>query len=241
VITAKKSRWFRRFFHFYNTNWLLRRSFYNIHLKGHFPQTDRPLILIANHSSWWDGLISFYLSEECVHHDSYAMMAEEGISAFPFFRKIGAFSVNPSNPRSLIQSLNYARTKLIPHQAVWMFPQGAEEHLEKRPLGFKPGVAYLLEKEPEAIVVPITYYYTFRHEQRPELFIEIGPGLSFKAKMNQDRKELTTILEHLLTSQLDNQKQDIVHEKIEDYSLLIRGIRTVSGWIDTFKKRWRNH
>ncbi|MDV2683299.1 hypothetical protein RYX56_02815 [Alkalihalophilus lindianensis] len=87
--------------------------------------------------------------------------------------------------------------------------------------------------------VPITYYYTFRHEQRPELFIEVGPGLSFKDKMNQDRKELTTILEHILTSQLDKQKQYIVQERIEEYSSLIRGNRTASEWLDTFKKRWR--
>ncbi|MCM3490553.1 lysophospholipid acyltransferase family protein [Alkalihalophilus marmarensis] len=234
MIKDKKSVWFSKVFHFYTTHWLLKRSFYSVNLKGTFPKTDRPLLLIANHSSWWDGLVSFYLSNECLRHESFAMMSEEGMKSYSFFRKIGTFSVNPSDSRSLLDSLNYARTKLTTKQALWFFPQGAEQHLEKRPLEFKSGVGYLLKDKKDVLVVPLTYYYTFRHEQKPELYIHVGTAIENNSGLGGNRKEITRSLEKALTRQLEEQKEELVLEKPSEYQSLLQSGKTVSEWLQTF-------
>ncbi|WP_100372552.1 lysophospholipid acyltransferase family protein [Bacillus sp. FJAT-45037] len=239
MIKADKQAWFQSMLHAYNKYWLLRRNFYTVHLNGRVPETDRPILLIANHSSWWDGLISFYLSEQHIKHDCYAMMGEDGLKEFPFFRKIGAFSVNPNNPRSLLQSLRYGKDKLARNQAVWMFPQGAEQHLEKRPLDFMGGVAYLLEDRPDVLVVPVTYYYTFMHEQQPELFIQIGTAIEH-SDLGADRTSKTVYLETYITKQLDHQKERLIQGNIEDYQPVITGRRTVSEWLQSYRTNRRN-
>ena len=49
------------------------------------------MLLIANHSSWWDGLVTFYLNNAVLKTDLYAMMSEQGMKDFPFFNELGLF------------------------------------------------------------------------------------------------------------------------------------------------------
>ncbi|TWI57952.1 lysophospholipid acyltransferase family protein [Halalkalibacter nanhaiisediminis] len=235
MIEAQKSKTFRKLFHLYNKYWLLRRSFYSVNIRGSFPKTNQPMLVLVNHSNWWDGLVSYYVTEKVCHHDSYAMMGEEGMKKFPFFRKIGAFSVRKDQPRSILTSLNYAATLLEHKKAVWIFPQGEERHLEERPLFFQQGVAYLLEKKPETIVVPVTYYYTFTHHQRPELYIDIGSAVLPATTNRMSRKQQTSYLEQIVTNQLDQQKNAIIQNKLNEYRPLLNGTKSVSEWLQWLK------
>ncbi|MBP3951103.1 lysophospholipid acyltransferase family protein [Bacillus suaedae] len=229
MIKAEKNKWFNHMFHLYTKHWLLKRSFYRIHIRGCLPTSKEPLLLVANHSNWWDGLIAFYLSMSVCKHDCYAMMSEDGLIAFPFFKKLGAFSVNPAKPRSLVQSMTYATDLLHQNKAIWVFPQGEEEHLEKRPLQLHDGTSYLLERVPHAHLIPITFYYTFLHNQRAELFIDIGRDLTPTMK-SFNKKEKTIKLESHLTEQLNSQREAIITESTEDYQVLLYGQKTVSEW-----------
>lgn len=230
MIKAKKSYLFRFIFHMYNTNWLLRRSFNSVRLKGKFPSQATASLILVNHSSWWDGLVSFYLSQTQLTQDSYAMMGEPGLKRFPFFRKIGAFSIQTNSKSSLINSLHYAVSLLKQEKAIWMFPQGKEQHTELRPLRFQSGAAYLLEKVPEVLIIPVTYYYTFLHEQKPELFIEIGKPFQLTLKK---RSIMTAELEQIITQQLDKQRDEIKLERLDHYRFLINGQRSISDFIDS--------
>ena len=234
MIEAQKNKRFRQLFHLYNKHWLLRRSFYSIHVCGSFPRTNQPLLILSNHSNWWDGLVSYYLTETLCQHDSYAMMSEEGLRQFPFFRKIGAFSVQKNHPRSVLASLRYAASLLEQKKAVWIFPQGEEKHLDFRPLSFQQGAAYLLEKRPETVVVPLTYYYTFLHQQKPELYIKIGSSIQPSNKP-MTRQEQTSVLEQIMTAQLDEQKKEIIDEQFAGYRPLLSGTKTVSEWLQSMK------
>ncbi|MDQ0205755.1 lysophospholipid acyltransferase family protein [Alkalicoccobacillus murimartini] len=229
MIKAKKDQIFSRAFHLYNTYWLLKRSFSTIYLKGSFNQDSSALVLV-NHSSWWDGLVTFYLTETICPFDSYAMMSEEGMKKFPFFRRIGAFSVNAASSRSVIETLHYSTNLLANQKAVWMFPQGAEQPLEKRPLEFQSGSAYLSLKVPSTPVYIVTYYYTMSHEQKPRLYIEISSPIDPADLSNQTRQDVTTMLETKMTHQLEQQRTSIATSSLSGYSELLSGNRSVSDW-----------
>jgi len=213
-----------------------RKHFYRIYLDDQLiHKIDGPKIYTINHSNWWDGLLIFYLNQKIFRNDSYAMMSKKGIQDFPFFSKIGAFAVDPDSPKDLIRSLQFSQSLLSEGKSVWIFPQGAEEHLEKRPFTYMNGPAYLLQKNEDVQLIPIAAYYTFRHDQRPELFIRVGKEIDRSLLNGLNRKEITSYLrishEELLTSV----RNDVIEEKLTSFSLFKTGSKTASEWLQWIK------
>lgn len=194
------------------------RHFINFHFEHVYlweppllPPTEKTLYLI-NHSSWWDPLIIFHLNDQVVGSNGFGMMSEEGINRHSFFRKIGAFSINPNNRRHLIDSLNYSTHLLAANNAVWMFPQGEEQHTEKQPLQFFTGAAYIANKLPDVNIVPITIYYSLEHTRRPNAYISIGNLIKQDGYHSKNRKMMTEMFEQTVTDQLQRLRQKIIEE-----------------------------
>jgi 1-acyl-sn-glycerol-3-phosphate acyltransferase len=64
-------------------------------------------LFLANHSCWWD-LFLVHLLNETIPVDGYGMMEHFNLVRFGFFRRIGAFSVDRTDPTSVRASLDYA-------------------------------------------------------------------------------------------------------------------------------------
>ncbi|UOE96104.1 lysophospholipid acyltransferase family protein [Alkalihalobacillus sp. LMS39] len=222
MIKAKKSQIFSTFFHIYNS-YLLKKSFQDIYIFQQEPisLTNGTLILV-NHSSWWDGLLSFHLSKTVLDGDHYVMMSEAGLQRYSFFRKLGAFSISLQSLHHIKESLTYATTLLQNRKTLWLFPQGEEQHLEKRPLLFKKGAAHLVYKQ-EVQIIPITFYYSFGHTRKPNVYIYIGSPLHSRHLHNMSVKEMTSWFEKIITSQLNIQRESIIHEATSNYDMLLRG------------------
>jgi 1-acyl-sn-glycerol-3-phosphate acyltransferase len=234
MIYRKKNQIFERFFHLFVV-YQLKKQFYRIHLHREGLPKDKKILFIANHSSWWDGLVTFYLNNVVLKTDLYAMMSEQGMREFPFFQRIGAFSVDAASPKHTVKSLTFASKLLEKKKAVLIFPQGKEEHLEKRPLTFSKGPAFLLKNHSDVEVIPITYYYTFRHDQRPELFIWVGQAIFYDSA--KAREDITKTLVDAITSQLNHQKQKIIQENNREFTVLLKGKKTLSEWLTWWKAK----
>lgn len=126
-----------------------------------------------------------------------------------------------------MESLRFASKLLEDKKAVLIFPQGKEEHLEKRPLAFSEGPAFILKKQSDIEVIPITYYYTFCHDQRPELFIWVGQAVFYD--LANTREDITKTLAGAVTAQLDHQKQKIIQENDEEFMTLLKGKRRLAS------------
>lgn len=219
MIDAKKSSLFEFGFNLYLTP-LIRSSFSRLLGQGVKAIPEKPVLFIANHSSWWDGLVFFYLNRTVWRHDIHMMMHEEGLKKHSYFRYLGAFSINRKKPKEILTSLQYAETLLKQGKSVVLFPQGDEFHLETRPLDFQAGVAYLMEHCPEVPVVPLSFYYSFGHQQKPELWIRQHPQVATKTLEHLNRKEKTLYLQELCTTQLDSLKQTVISENSEAFQSL---------------------
>lgn len=130
---------------------------------------------MANHSSWWDGMIAVLLSKHQIKHQEFVMMNENGLQNYPFFKFLGAYSINTRKPKEVIQSLSYTTELLKKNNAVWIFPQGEETPLEKRPLHFHSGVGWICKNSSHELqLAPVTFSYLFLAEQRPRLYIHLA-------------------------------------------------------------------
>ncbi|MFS0786381.1 lysophospholipid acyltransferase family protein [Shouchella sp. 1P09AA] len=221
MIKATRKPWLLRLFRFYVQQFLFKRSFSKVLIQVDEPfEQNRPLLFIGNHSSWWDGMVALLLTKHQLKQPLFMMMSEEGLKKYAFFRHFGAFSINRDKPKEMIQSLRYAQEILTNNNSVWVFPQGEEQALEKRPLGFLKGIGWLSDKAPQHTdVVPITISYAFADKRKPYLLIHIGKGQATNA-LNGAIEEKTAFLEQLLTAQLDQQKQAIIKRDYTSYTVL---------------------
>lgn len=236
MIPAEKKRWFETVFAAYN-RWLIGRSFAGLHVRGleRWTSASGPVLLIANHSNWWDGLLLFQVNQLLLRRDFYVMMEEKGLRAYPFFRKLGAYSIRRDSTADIRASLRYTADRLqSPNALVCLFPQGRIRHQEVRPLDFAPGAALALrDAPPDAKVCLATLNYSFLEDQRPEAFLALSEPLSARDLLAADpdsAKELTAQLERHLTEQLDAQRAELLCGDATGYRNVLRGKLSTGDW-----------
>lgn len=224
MITARKSAWFERAFALYNRN-LIARRFKGLRVAGlehlHGRPHDAPLLLYANHSSWWDGLIAFETGRAC-GLDQYLMMEERQLHEYSLFRKLGAFSVVRENAREAAQSIEYASNLLRnTPRTLWIFPQGVTLPNDTRPLKLYTGAAHIIARAGGAYVAPVALRYEFLEDFRPEALVRIGAVEEIESAANLDAKHLTRVFAENLTRTLDRVRDDVLCGKFAEYEELV--------------------
>jgi 1-acyl-sn-glycerol-3-phosphate acyltransferase len=161
--------------------WYIGRHFHALRLANgdRFPSATGPLIVYANHASWWDPLslivISRHLLPEASH---YGPMDAAALKHYGMFRKLGMFPVETGNPRGAAQFLRAAREILsTPNSVLWVTPEGRFTDMRTRPAVFRPGLAALVARTGACTLVPLALEYTFWDERLPEILISCGEAI----------------------------------------------------------------
>ncbi len=173
-----------------------------------------PLLIYANHTSWWDGLLAFEISR-AAHLDSYMMMEEINLRRLFMFRWLGAFSVK-RNARSSIESINYA-AKLLQENSkrtVWIFPQGEINHNDFRPLRFFNGAARIVEKVDGCSFVALAFRLEFTGQYKPEIFVKIAKPEKIEVNETFNSKKLTQRFSENTVKLLDELRVNVINKEI---------------------------
>ncbi|HXG83218.1 MAG TPA: lysophospholipid acyltransferase family protein [Pyrinomonadaceae bacterium] len=181
-----------------------------------------PLIIYANHSSWWDGLVAFEISRKC-KLSSFIMMEERQLKKLFLFRKLGAFSVVKEIPREAVESINYAAQILKKdfRRALWIFPQGEILPNDLRPVRFFNGISRIIEKTGNVQVLPVAVKYEFLENFKPEIFIKVGKLEMLEIGKNFQPKKYTELLAIKLERVLDELKNEIAYGKFDEFEKII--------------------
>ncbi len=224
-----------------------RSHFDRIHYRQHSPYTEEqrklPMIICANHSTWWDGYVALLVARQ-LGVDPYLMMEEAQLRRYFFFSWIGCFSVDRQNARSAMKSIQYAARVLKGKQGrmVWLFPQGEIAPNDYRPLEFFTGAAHLARLTTPSLVYPLAIRIDYLAEQRPDLFISLGEPTCINADMARTPsflKQCTHQLETRVTDELDQLHADIIARDYSSFTLLTHGRPSANRIFDTllFRKQ----
>ena len=176
---------------------LFKRHFQKIQLLGAVPEVPAhlPLLLLPNHSTWWDGFFVYLLNKRIFQRTAYLMMLETQLTQYKFFTKIGAYSIEPKHRQGIFESLAYTVEVLKQsNPLVSIFPQGELLPWHTRPLGYKRGVEWILREYGKPVVIlPLAIRAEFRGEKRPEVFFLFGDVKVFDSDTfhGMDRLEKT--------------------------------------------------
>lgn len=244
IITAQPSaihKWFwGRYF-----ERTIRSAFFQCFINGeselsswiHSEQKE-PLILYCTHGGWWDAAAVIFLSLRTFQLDALGMMEDTQLEKYPFFRKIGMFSVNRANPRSAMESLLYCVENLQnKHRALWIFPQGMVIHQESRPVNCETGTAVLVKKLGIVHCVPVALRYDFLQEQKPEMFIRIGKPERIEWENTMNTNSLTEHFNKRLTDEWNTMRNDIITQSLNDYKVLLQGKKSMEKRVDFYMEK----
>ncbi len=177
MLKAKHSKIARLIFNPYIDR-LMKKSFTSFYLVNQIPEfpEKKGLIITPNHISWWDGFFIDYISRKFIPRKLHLMMLESSLKKYWFFNKLGSYSINPENSKSLIETAEYTGEILNdPSNFVITYPQGEIEPFEKRPLSIKEGIKFFIKKNPEDIfVLPVGFKIQFYNEKNPAIICRFG-------------------------------------------------------------------
>jgi len=183
---------------------------------------EAPLLVVSNHTSWWDPLVILHASTHLLGTDGHAMMDARNLRRLPFFSLVGGFGVDLDRPADGAAVVRYsARLLDRPGRLVWIFPQGSERPITERPLGFREGAAHVARVAKRAVALPAAMRYEFGGEELPRLYLSFGPPLAYdrdgaRARAAQEEavaRELETIDAAIAGKPITGESFELTHEK----------------------------
>lgn len=180
IVKATHNTFLYGFFRLY-TKVRINRSFQKVEIEGKLTDRGMPVLVIANHFSWWDGFWVMYMNMKLFRRKFFFMMLEEQLRKHMFFNKTGGYPVRRGS-RSIIESIQFTKDLLKDKgNMVLMFPQGKIFSNYTGTIIFEKGVERILAEAAGRVqVIFEVNLVEYLSHSRPSLYIYLceysGPG-----------------------------------------------------------------
>lgn len=141
------------------------------------PLEGRPLVLVANHISWWDGFILREIQRRVRPGAAFhTVVIEHLLEMYPMLRRLGGVPIRPDAPSSvlgMLRSLASLRRR-DPETVFSYFPQGRIWPSSRRPLELRRGIEAVSRVLAPARIVPVALHIEPVVHIRPTPFVWLG-------------------------------------------------------------------
>lgn len=170
IIEPKHNFFIDRFFKNYSLR-RINKVFEKVEVNGSFKNQNKPLFVISNHTSWWDGFWIMYLNLKYFHRKFHFMMLEEQLKKYWFFNYCGGYSVNKKS-KTIIETLKYT-LKLLKdkNNMVLIFPQGGIQSSYQKDITFEKGIEWIVKRAPNIQIIQVANLVDYFSKQKPSLYI----------------------------------------------------------------------
>lgn len=239
AIARRSPRLFRMF------GWYARRyaarHFHAVRVSrsGPVPEfPDRPVIVVANHPSWWDPLVALILAGAMPEHrEHYAPIEAVGLSQYPFLARVGFFGFETGTTAG---AARFLRTSLAildrPASVLWITAQGEFVDPRERPTRLRPGIGHLAHRLKDAILLTVAVEYPFWNDRCPEVLIWFGPPIHVEDGSRRSAREWTVEIGRALEQGLDALAAEAMRRDASAFTTLIQGTAGVGGVYDSWRR-----
>ncbi|WP_187830418.1 lysophospholipid acyltransferase family protein [Siccirubricoccus phaeus] len=199
---------------------------------------DGPLVVYANHPSWWDG-VAFLLLADALFPGRRMMtpMDAEALAKYGFMRRIGVFGVAQHSVLGALAFLRVAEEVLaLPGHMLWLNAPGRFVDVRQRPVPIAPGLVRLAELAPRARFLPLALEYPFWSEQAPEMLAAFGPPLEGAALAAMDRVAREAALARALEAVMDRLATDAMARDPSRFLPVLRGRAGMGGVYQVWRR-----
>ena len=168
------------------TRYLMNHKFHSVHIEGDFEDTGKPVLVIANHVSWWDGFWILYLNIKVLRRRFHFMMLEEQLKKHWYFQYIGGYSVKKKT-RSIVESIGYTIELLRDNgNMVFMFPQGEITSMHNHDIKFEKGAQRIVDGSSDDVqVLFMANFIDYFSDPKPNVFMYLQKFPAQGLKKNQ--------------------------------------------------------
>lgn len=237
----RRSPFLLRWFRWYSARFL-RAHFNALRVsRSNRPTTvpGTPLVLYANHASWWDPLVAIVLQTHYFPaHRLFAPIDARMLEKYRFFGRLGFFGVEPETARGARQFLRTsARILAEPDGLLAVTPQGRFADVRERPLRLEPGLGHLARRSPGVCFQPVAIEFVFWEERLPEILVHFGePIIPSHAEVSSSDAALWTArLEAGLAKAQDNLAQESLDRDPHAFERVLDGRRGTGGVYDWWR------
>ncbi len=206
MIKPKKNSFIFAFFSWYIGH-IIKKDFSSFNFNKVDFDTPKSILLLANHFSWWDGFLMFYLNKLYFKKEFHVMILEETAKKQWFMKNLGAFSVQ-KNSRSIFESLDFAASLLNnPKNLVLIFPQGRLHQANVKEIIFESGLKRILNKASNnfQFIFSVTFIRYFDKRKPAVKTHLLNWQNSETASLKNIQQAFNT---HYLNSVVEQEKQD---------------------------------
>lgn len=191
----------------------------------------RPLVVYANHPSWWDGMaFMLYSTALFPGRRMFIPMEAKALSRYGFMRRLGVFGVEQHSARGAVAFLRTAQAVLAePRHMLWMNAPGRFMDVRERPVPIAPGLVRMAELAPGARFLPMALEYPFWSERAPEMLAAFGPPLEGAALAPMDRAARAEALARALEAAMDRLAADAMARDPARFRFVLRGREGMGG------------
>lgn len=210
MIKADHKRLAVWFFNEYLT-FIIRRHFHRVEWDRSLELQDRPVLILANHFSWWDGFFLVMLNKLHFRRRFHVMMLEEELRPRRVLRFAGAYSIQKKS-RGIIESLKYTESVLQdPRNLVLIFPQGKIESAHTDRLAFEKGVARIVSRCPHVQLLFSIALTDYSSRKKPSLNL-------YLKDMGIDRKWEHESLEKAFNAHFQDSKAAQIEKMLAEHA-----------------------
>jgi len=174
MIKANHHKGYHLFFKNY-IRWIFNKHFHHIRFNKPAVKNDKPLVILANHISWWDGFFMYEINRRYIHKKIHVLMLEDELQNNPFLARIGAFSIR-KNHRSIIESFHYMKKlNKSPENLIVAYPQGYIYSLYEPAFSFQKGITRWLKNlndKPQIWLGAVLIDYSIRKKPGVEVYFK---------------------------------------------------------------------
>jgi 1-acyl-sn-glycerol-3-phosphate acyltransferase len=189
-----------------------------------------PVVVYANHPSWWDGVAFMLLPHLLFPGRPFFMpMDAAALERYRFMKRLGVFGIPPGQ-RGAVTFLRTAGQVLAePRHMLWMNAPGRFVDVRARPVPVAAGVARLPELAPGGQFIPLALEYSFWNEKAPEMLCAFGPAVPAAALLALDRAARAEHMSGLLGATADRLAGAAISRDPARFETLLRGQTGMGG------------
>jgi 1-acyl-sn-glycerol-3-phosphate acyltransferase len=128
------------------------------------------ILLLANHMSWWDGIILFHLNQKLFKKQFHVLVTANDYIEVGYLKYFGAFA-SEKKGKDVLETLAYAGSLLDdPNNLLLIFPQGEIKSTHLKSIAFEKGIMQVVNasKKKFQTVFAVTLFDYF-NERKPKV------------------------------------------------------------------------
>jgi 1-acyl-sn-glycerol-3-phosphate acyltransferase len=191
-----------------------------------------PLVVLANHPSWWDGVAFMMLSRRLFpDRPVFVPMEAASLARYPFMKRLGVFGVEPGTTAGAAAFLRTARQVLGSHPShmLWLNVPGRFSDVRERPVPIAAGMARLPELAPDAVFVPLALEYVFWTERAPEMLAAFGRPMHGCDLLALDRPARAAHIARELAGTMDRLAEEAIRRDPARFRTVVQGQEGMGG------------